>query len=486
MAKSSSIPAPAWVWCSKVFPLSLGWLLATHWTFLDLPYHWDELGQFVPAARDLLHSGAVVPRSTLPNVHPPLLMAYLAGAWKLFGFSIPVTRVAMLMVGAATLTMVSLLGRRLSGARAGLAAAALAAVSPPFVAQGMLAHLDLAATFWVLVTLYWFLDRRWWLCAVASTALVLTKETGVIVPLVLAVVARREKRRLLPLALPMLALACWLVVLRSSTGHWLGSAEFERYNVDEALRAGRIPLVLLRRVYQVAFANFHWVATLALVAGRKALGPGWGPIGAVAGACVALHSVLGGAILLRYLLPVLALFYIATAAALEPVSRRLRRGCLAVLLAGLAVSNWWNPPYPFGYEDNLAVVDFVRLQQQAARWAGEHAGERTVTTAWPLTDALTTPWAGYVSRPVRVRAVENFQPQSWKVVEGDGLELVMLYSRSWEPKRGWQRWPPAAGMLERWFGYRPQISRQELMARFRLRSVARWERRGQWIEVFLR
>ncbi|MBI3694592.1 MAG: hypothetical protein HY238_07095, partial [Acidobacteria bacterium] len=157
-----------------------------------------------------------------------------------------------------------------------------------------------------------------------------------------------------------------------------------------------------------------------------------------------------------------------------------------VLLAGLAASNWWNPPYPFGYEDNLAVVDFIRLQQQAAAWLLRNVPNHTVTTAWPLTDALSNPLSGYVARPLRVTEVENFQPAAWNAVDAGKLQVVALYSRSWEPARGWQRWPPVARLLERYFGYTPQIPREELMARFHLRSVARWERRGQWMEIFVR
>ncbi|MBI3696947.1 MAG: glycosyltransferase family 39 protein, partial [Acidobacteria bacterium] len=353
------------------FTLSFAFLVVAHFRFLTLPYHWDELGYFIPAAHDVLISGALVPRSTPANVHPPLLMLYLAGMWKLLGFSSTVTRTAMLAVGAAAMTAVFLLARRLAGERAAWTAAALAAVSPPFVTQSMLAHLDLPAALWALLAVYWFLTDRWWLCGAAATALVLTKETGLLVPLVLAALVRRETRRVIPLLMPVVALGCWLLCLRSATGHWLGNAEFERYNVTATLDLARAPLVLLRRCYQLGVANFHWVASVVVILAwrRGALrGRPWRLLAAVAAAYLAFHSVIGGAILLRYLLPALALFYVATAAALESLGSKPRRAALAVLLAGLAASNWWNPPYPFGYEDNLAVVDFIRLQQQAAAW----------------------------------------------------------------------------------------------------------------------
>ena len=505
-------------------------LLITHFAFLDLPYHWDELGYFVPAAHDVLVSHVLVPRSTLPNVHPPLVMAYLAGLWKLFGFRIAVTRVAMLAVGAATLAAVFLLTGRLSGSRrAASMAAALLAVSPPFVAQTMLAHLDLPAAFWALLAIYMYLERRWWLCGAAATALALTKETGLIVPAVLIAFSFLESARstrpvaharasadpsngtspidnheraaadafglpgaaqLLPLLIPFAVMVAWLVVMRSITGNWLGSAVFSDYNWTFALQLRRIPVVVLRRCYQLGVASFHWIALvllwLAVTRHRALRGWAWKLVGAMIAVYILFHSALGGAILLRYLLPALALFYVCLGAALDALPPRIRWPGFAVLLAGLTMANWWNPPYPFSYEDNLAVVDFVRLQQQGASWLSSRLPDKTITTAWPLIQALTDPRGGYVSRPLRVNAVENFQPQAWDSVDPAAVEVIALYSRSWDPPGGWQERPELAALLKRYFGYQPQVARQNLIDRFHVHSVARWERRGQWMEIFVR
>lgn len=469
------------------FALAFAFLLLTHAAYLDLPYHWDELGYFIPAAHDVLEHGALVPRSTLPNVHPPLLMIYLAAAWKLFGFAIPVTRVAMLAVGAGVVAAAYALARLLAGPRAASVAAALLVVSPPFVAQSMMAHLDLPATLWTLLAIYSFLKRRWWLASAACTALVLTKETGIIVSFVLAAFAPRDKKLML-FAPATMALGGWLLLLHSATGHWLGNAEFARYNIDQALRLWRIPLVLLRRCYQLGFANFHWIASALLIVAvgrRRALRePRWRLIAGVIAAYLLLHSLVGGAVLVRYLLPAIALFYIATAAALEALPTRSCWSGFAVLFIGLVISNWWNPPYPFGYEDNLAVVDFIRLQQQAAQWLSAHSGDKTIATAWPLSDALSNPLVGYVSRPLRVQPMDNFRVPVWNALDTSGLQLVAVYSRDWEPSGGWQQWPLLARILERYFGYAPQVPREELIRRFHLRSVARWDRRGQWMEIF--
>src|ERR1700729_1763046 len=92
-----------------------------HLRYLGLPYFWDELGQFVPAALDILREGAWVPHSAVPNVHPPGVMAYLAAVWRIFGYSIPATRAAMLLLGALTALFTLLLATRLLGGWGSLA-----------------------------------------------------------------------------------------------------------------------------------------------------------------------------------------------------------------------------------------------------------------------------------------------------------------------------------------------------------------------------
>src|ERR1043165_6344942 len=87
-----------------VFLLVFAALLLLHPPLPRLPYYWDEAGYFTPAARDIYTDGSFIPHSTLSNAHPPLVMSYLALAWKLFGFQIEVTRVAMLLVSALALT----------------------------------------------------------------------------------------------------------------------------------------------------------------------------------------------------------------------------------------------------------------------------------------------------------------------------------------------------------------------------------------------
>src|SRR5436305_13816830 len=89
-------------------------LFVIHLGILDLPFVWYELGQFVPTALDLMRDGAIVTHSAIPNVHPPGVEAYLAIFYRLFGFSILSTRLAMLLVAGAGLLVLFLLAIELS------------------------------------------------------------------------------------------------------------------------------------------------------------------------------------------------------------------------------------------------------------------------------------------------------------------------------------------------------------------------------------
>ena len=161
-------------------------LVVMHLPFLTLPFHWDELGQFVPAALDLYRDGALVPHSTLPNVHPPGIMLILAGVWKVFGFSILSSRLTMLAIAALGVFLSFLLAirfsRKASGAPA-FAAIVFLLAAPLFYTQSMLVLLDMPAMTLTVLALLLFFDQRYAACAAVATALVLVKETAITTPL---------------------------------------------------------------------------------------------------------------------------------------------------------------------------------------------------------------------------------------------------------------------------------------------------------------
>lgn len=464
----------------------------THAPLLRLPFYWDELGQFVPASLDLFQTGAWVPYTTVPNIHPPGVMAYLAAFWSITGYSIPATRAAMLLMASLGAFFTFLLAIELGKESAGFpafAALLFLCVSPLFVAQSMLAQLDMPAMVFGCLSLLLFLQNRMRSAAMASVALVLMKETGIVVPAVFGVWLLMERRwkDATFFAAPLVPLAVWLTVLHRATGHWAGNAAFEQYNALYNLHPVRFALALVRRLYYLFIGSGHWVGTAAMVYAWKHTvlfrARGWRVVGAIAVLHVLVVSAFGGAVLERYLTPLLPLLYVAFAVAMSACPPRWRLVGPLALFAMLIAANFVNPPYPFPWENDLAFASFVSLDEKAADFLENSYPNGTVATMFPLAGALRTPDFGYVSHSMRVRDLDDYSVKSLTGLAKDKPDVLAVYSTTWDPMHALDN-KTFAGLLTQFYGYEPQAGREDILRILGMRPVARWELHGQWVEIF--
>jgi hypothetical protein len=480
-----------------VFAVLFAGLVALHIPYLSLPYFWDELGQFIPASLDIFRDNAWVPHSTVPNVHPPGVMAYLALAWKLFGYSVISTRVAMLLVAAAGVYASFLLAIRLCrpvpGAPAFIVVGLLMA-TPLFYMQAMMAQLDMPAMTFTIIGLLLFLNGRYGWCVVACCALVLVKETGAVAPALFAAwLAFRERnwRQAAWFIVPFLALGIWLFALWRGTGHVLGDPGFAHYNVGYSMNPVRAITTLLRRLYFLFIADFRWIGAVAIVYGlrrtRFFFNRDWVIITLFFTGHVLLVSVFGGAALERYLLPVFPIVYIATATGWAAMRIPWRRLSEFALMAGLVAGLWLNPPFPFPLENNLAMADFVRLQKAAAEYLDRHAPGAKVASAWPYTGALRMPELGFTRIGYEVVETTDFHVENVVTAcRSTAPDILIVYARTWEPRWGVLASRLVKDFLSKYYDYEPQITSDQVESELRMRQVLRWERRGQWIEVYRR
>jgi 4-amino-4-deoxy-L-arabinose transferase-like glycosyltransferase len=490
-------------------------LLILHGPLLRLPYFWDEAGYYIPATLDFYRSGLLIPKSTLPTGHTPLVMLYLALAWRVLGFSPAVTRAAMTLIAAATLATLYVLGRRVASREIAAWSVVLLALSPLFFAQSTLAHLDLAAALFTTLTILFLVRGRLGLFALAASLAVLSKETAVVLLPIAWLYAWRSRRRStaerppslttwVALTAPLVPLAAWALYYHQVTGDWVGNREYLSYNLYSTLSPARVFWCLLRRAYELSFGGFNWLLSAGALLGswwrlkhaksdpaHEAAGPLWQAFLLLAAGLVAIYllllSAVGGAVLPRYLLPVLPLFYLAAVALVMRLPRFPARLICAAAAAGFVWAWFINPPYPFPFEDNLAYADFIRLHERAAYYLEAQAGQPRILTAWPATDELAHPFLGYVRRPLRVVRVQGLAPGDFADVPAESFDLLYLYSCKWEPPGNWvTRFPKWLRVQARYFDYRQQIAAEDLVARYHLRLLAEFERRGQWARIYSR
>ena len=465
-------------------------LVAIHTPYLRMPYHWDELGQFVPASLDLFYFGAWIPKTTAPNIHPPGLMALLAGVWGVTGYSIFVTRLVMLSLAALGALFAFLLAIRLGRGTTG--APAFAAVlfllaSPLFYTQSMMVLLDAPAMMLTSLALLLYFERRFGWCAAACVALVLVKETGATTPLVLgSLLWLRDGRRkeALYFAVPFFLLGAWLVLLRSATGYWTGNPGFAQVNVADALRPAHIAAAVLRNLWVLFGADGKFLGAAALYAGWRLLrGPEWQTAACVAMAQFAVVTLFGGALLERYLLPLLPIVLAAMAVAASAYPAGWRWVSHSALIAFLVAGWFWNPPYP-GQMENLSVTRFVQVQQEAARYLEAYRPYRRVASAWPFTEAISRPEFGYVERALPVVRLKNLDLASIADVNSSRYDVLVVYSRS-EPLGVFET-PVIRTFWQRFLSYPREATEEQIHNALGLNLEISWNQSGHTLAIYSR
>jgi hypothetical protein len=461
--KSSAVRQrhPFSIWA--VFPAIFLADLLTHWPLLRLPYYWDEAGYYIPAALDFFRTGSLIPFSTLSNAHPPLPSIYLAAAWKIFGFSPTITRVAMCCVASLALTATWKLALLTTGRQPVAAATvALTAIYPVFFAQSSLAHADLfaaAATLWAIAFLLDAGRANLWAPVVCFSLAVLSKETAIVTPLALAIwelwlVFRNRDRKHLgraaALSLPVVPLSLWYFYYWHRTRFVFGNPEYLRYNATATLTPLRVLIAFAHRLLHIT-AHMNLFVPVLLMFACMLLPPLKEEDGAtrprisfddqaffyvVILANLIFFSILGGALLTRYLLPLYPLMILLC---VNTFRRRLKQWPTLVALsaAGFIAGLFVNPLYRFAPEDNLAYRDVILLHQSAIAQILQRYPHSMVLTAWPATDELSKPELGYVEQPIPIVAIDNFSfAQIQRAAQlTQPYTAALIFSTKYDPPR---------------------------------------------------
>ena len=419
-----------------------------HANLLHLPYFWDEAGYYVPAALDFYRRWTLIP--TFTNAHPPLPNVVLAMVWHAFGFHILVTRLIACAFAAAALLAAYELAQRLLGASLALALAGLCAVYPIWYVQSSLVHADIFAAAFTLGGFALYLTapelqpadpatpsgasspRRLVWAAVLFSLAALSKETSILQPAALFTAelwyvtrARTTQERhahlrwLAVLGTPLPLLATWFGYHRLRTGFTFGNPEFLRYNATANLSVAHIASSLWYRFLHLFWQRNIWLPIVLACAclflrprsevRSKSLSPRLLRTIALL-LCVnwLAFSILGGALLTRYLLPMYPLLLLVCLRVWQ--SRTALWPALAALAAaGFLSALWFNPPTYFAPEDNLTYRDMIVVHQDAIAYLERHNPNATVLTAWPASAELTRPDLGYTDHPFHVFPIEDFQ-----------------------------------------------------------------------------
>ena len=504
-------PLPLWM----IFPVVFAALYASHFALLRVPYYWDEAGYYIPAAWDFFRTGSLIPITTLTNAHPPLPSVYLALWWKFSGFYPEVTREAVLMVAALGLLGVWRLAMRVTGAASvAIWTTVLTGIYPIWFAQSSLAHADIfaaACSLWGLVFSLPARGRNPLAATLWFAAAALCKETAIAIPLTLAAIGVVEGWRLsaparaklwkesASLCASVLPLAAWYAYHYSKTGYLFGNPEFLRYNAETTLAPLRILAAFGHRILHLtAHMNLFVPVIMALSAllltplpdaeGHERPGVDRTTLKRIFLLLLAdalLFSVLGGALLTRYLLPMYPLVLLLAVGTLYrrvPYWQALTVICGAAFVAGILI----NPPYGFAPEDNLDYARVVRMHLAGIAELKHRYPGATVLTAWPMSDELARPELGYVKEPWDVCRIDDFTPAQISVAqqEPEKYSAALVFSTKYDPPRPLLSLGSASeAMDERYFGLHHDLPPEAIALQLGGTLVWKREDHGMWIAL---
>ncbi len=510
---------PLWM----LYPLFFVAVYLSHFRLLRLPYFWDEGGYYIPAAWDFFRTGTLIPQSTITNAHPPLPSILLAGWWHLSGYVVSGTRTLVCMVAAAALLGVYKIAKDLANSAVAAVTVVLTALYPIWFAQSTLAHADIFAAAFTLWGLSFYFNPNdssprstkpklnQLFAALLFSLAALSKETAIVTPAALAlweavlfIKSRSERlaRKLhstwiVALLAPILPLCAWYAYHYHRTGFVFGNPEFLRYNATANLDAYRILLCLWHRLLHL-FAHMNmFVPVVCMLAAafipiadsnkrlpipRQALYA----IGFILLANWIAFSILGGALLTRYLLPMYPLILLVC---VNTWRRRIPQRWLVIAMLSAAAflcAIWINPPYAFAPEDNLTYRDFVVLHQQAVRFIDLHYPDATVLTAWPATSELNRPELGYTNHPIKTTPILNFSLEQVQRAATDpgSYDVALIFSTKWAPlakQINLGRQNESADT--KYFDFHRDLSPSEIATLLHGEVVWQARRKGEWAAV---
>ena len=198
-----------------------------------------------------------------------------------------------------------------------------------------------------------------------------------------------------------------------------------------------------------------------------------------------LFSVLGGALLTRYLLPMYPLVLLV---AVTTLYRRVPywHGLAAFSAAAFIAGNLHQSPLRLcpGRQPHLRPRHPSppgRHPQLEARYPGA-----TVLSAWPLTDELSRPELGYLSQPYAVYLVADFTAAEIALAaqEPEKYSAALVFSTKYDPHSSFFTLGATSRAAdERYFGLHHDLPPEEIARQLHGDLVWKQQDHGQWIAL---
>ena len=152
--------------------------------YLSLPYYWDEAWVYGPALRIMEASKLSLLPDALPIYYSrghPLFFHFMGALWlRIFGTSMFASHAYALTISTILIISVYYFCKNIFNKEVGVIACIFLVFQPIFQAQSVLILPEVMVSLISLLTIYFFIQQRWFLYIIAATLVLYTKETGIV------------------------------------------------------------------------------------------------------------------------------------------------------------------------------------------------------------------------------------------------------------------------------------------------------------------
>lgn len=404
-----------------LFCILVIFVIAFKYNILYEPYHWDAMGYVIDHSLDMYNNNFRLTGDYYIG-HPPLQYLSLALTWKIFGYSLLVSHLYIIIIALIGLFYTFRLGEYLFNFEVGVGAVVLLFFNQLFFAQMGTLHHSIPLLTLGIISVYYYLKKRLFLFVLFATMLLLIKETASFVLLAIFIhffvdrLIKNKKIRLKDIKnswfiiIPLFPLLTWFLYLKIIIG-W-------PFRTD-VLHKSDFLYTLILNLFRNFFYDFtpdnvnkyNFIISIFLIISLVKIKT----IRSKLVYClfiliIILHITLfsSTADLPRYFTPILPFFYILGAYSVYLIFSKLKYMnyfyfVTIIICAGLFISNYTGTRAAPGWqlESNLEYLDMIKTHRSAVKYIETKFPNSTVITNWPMIKELSDEKYGYVSKKMK-------------------------------------------------------------------------------------
>ncbi|MGA2822988.1 MAG: glycosyltransferase family 39 protein [Bacteroidales bacterium] len=391
---------------------------------VSIPYHWDEMGVYVPAALQMKDTGHI---SLLPGCidplfsrgHPLLFTFCNALIFKIFGDTFIVGHLFALFLAIITLVMFFFVAKSLFNRKVAFFATAMLSSQPIFFSLSVQLLPEMMLTFFTLGSIYGILKKKWTFFALFGSLAMLTKESAIVIPatalIVLFIESIRDKdfftlkrfRLFLLGATPLFVFGFFLIIQKIQNGWFLFPEHMQYIHWEtEKLSKGAA------RIFQDMFIwQGRWMIGVTFLAGivlgffSKLLKTGPKGKFILTFALFILFAFIFADInyyLTRYILYVVPFIVLGgTYTAFLIFERifsnlKMMQWVMIIYFSAYGVSLGHTNMYTYQNTCDMSYKMVVKVSLKAIHWAEQNWSKDTIEANFPIFQGIQDPRNGYL------------------------------------------------------------------------------------------